>query len=300
MSEEKVNIQISDSQRKSGPNGVARKGRKSIAYLQKCKDEGKKIVQMCPSCRDEMWVLAAEMADCDIARICGALMLQQIPLEQRLHLQSAYIKSVRSMCQFIHLNHYMDTPTYASPEKAVAYGSEYMMAGADSLLPMGITNDILRYMADNHLIVYGHIGALSGWQTMATGYVKVGKTAEDAMRIYRMGYEYQENGMRCMSIELTPIEVSNAIAKKLRVPVISIAAGGACDGCEMVDKDTFTITAQTLSHAKHYADFFQWAASAYANWANDVRTGAYPEDKHGWHMDSAELERFNDFMEKAD
>lgn len=46
------------------------------------------------------------------------------------------------------------------------------------------------------------------------------------MEVFKMGYEYQENGMMAMTIELTPIEVTNAIAKKLRVPVISIAAGG--------------------------------------------------------------------------
>ena len=34
----------------------------------------------------------------------------------------------------------------------------------------------------------------------------------------------------------------------------------------------------SLSHAKTYADFFKWAATAYGSWANDVRTGAYPED----------------------
>ena len=55
----------------------------------------------------------------------------------------------------------------------------------------------------------------------------MGKTAEDAMAIFRQVYEYQGNGMVGMTIEMTPREVTNAIAKKLRVPVIAVAAGGA-------------------------------------------------------------------------
>ena len=44
MAEEKDMVQIDDSQRKSGPTGMARKGRKSITYLQRMKEEGKCII----------------------------------------------------------------------------------------------------------------------------------------------------------------------------------------------------------------------------------------------------------------
>ncbi len=205
---------------------------------------------------------------------------------------------VRRAAKLIHINFYMQTPTYASREAALANGALYMSCGADSLLPMGINNDTLKYMADNYLVVMGHIGALSGWQTgRQGGYKRLGQTAESAMEVFKMGYEYQENGMMAMTIELTPIEVTNAIAKKLRVPVISIAAGGAADGCEMVDFDTFNMMPKAASHAKAYADFFPWAIQAYSGWAKDVRSGAYPEDKHGYHMDEAELDKFMTALE---
>jgi 3-methyl-2-oxobutanoate hydroxymethyltransferase len=193
----------------------------------------------------------------------------------------------------------MNTIDYTSKEKAVERGSIYTHAGADSLLPMGVTNEVLKAMADNYLVVFGHVGALSGWQTAAQGgYKRMGKTAEDAMKVFRMAYEYQENGMKAMTIELTPIEVTNAIAKKLSVPVISIAAGGAADGCEMVDFDLFNMMPKAASHAKAYADFFPWAVEAYADWAEDVRSGEYPEDKHGYHMEEQELDKFLDAIEK--
>lgn len=269
---------------------LAQKGRKSIGYLQKLKDEGQPIVQMCPAVRDQFWVMAAEMAGCDVCRLT-------IPgdgsdtLQFKMDISEWWLGIVRRAAKYIHINYVMETPAYASKEDAVKYGSSYMYAGADSLLPMGVTNEVLKYMADNHLVVFGHVGALSGWQAMG-GYKRVGKTAEEAMEIFRKAYEYQENGMRAMTVELTPIEVTNTLAKKLRVPVISIAAGGAADGCEMVDMDTFDMMPSKAGHAKSYGNFFQWAASAYSQWANDVRTGVYPEDKHGYHMEESELDKF--------
>ena len=275
------------------------KGRKSINYLQKLKDEGTPIVQMCPAGRDQFFTMAAEMAGCDICRLTVPGDGKSDP-KQQIEIAPWWIQTVRRAAQYIHINFYMQTPTYASKEKALEYGAYYMNCGADSLLPMGISNETLKYMADNYLPVFGHVGALSGWQTNRQGgYKRMGKTAEEAMKVYQMAYEYQENGMMAMSIELTPIEVTNAIAKKLRVPVISIAAGGAADGCEMVDFDTFGMMPQAASHAKSYGNFFQWACGVYSAWANDVRTGAYPEDKHGYHMDEAELDKFLNLLEKA-
>jgi 3-methyl-2-oxobutanoate hydroxymethyltransferase len=280
---------------------MASRGRKSVRYLQKLKEAGTPIVQMCPSMRDPFWTMAADMAGCDICRLpptlisdgtwdgpCGSLAMGPI-----------YIKAIRQVAPRIHINYVMETPAFASKEDALKYGSIYMMSGADSLLPMGINNETLKFMADNHLVVFGHVGALSGWHTMKWGtYRRLGKTAEDAMRIFRQAYEYQENGMMAMSIELTPFEVTSAIAKKLRVPVIGIAASGGADGYEMVDEDTFGMMASPASHAKTYANFFQWSIEAYSAWANDVRTKAYPEDKHGFHMDEKELDKFLNELEK--
>lgn len=82
------------------------------------------------------------------------------------------------------------------------------------------------------------------------------------------------------------------------MPVISIAAGGAADGCEMVDFDTFNMMPKLASHAKYYGEFFPLAVQAYADWAEDFRSGGYPEDKHGFHMEEKELEKFLDAIEK--
>ena len=52
------------------------------------------------------------------------------------------------------------------------------------------------------------------------------------------------------------------------------------------------------SHAKSYAALLPFLCEAYMEWLEDVREGDYPEDKHGYHMDPEELDKFNEMMAK--
>lgn len=141
----------------------------------------------------------------------------------------------RKMAPNICLNPVMQTHQYADAKTAVQEASLLLADGADCVLPMGVTNEVLKAMTDNHIAVFGHVGCLSGWQTARTGgYRRVGKTADEAMEIFRQAYEYQELGMVGMTIEMTSREVSDLVAKKLRIPVIEVVAGGVADGSEMV------------------------------------------------------------------
>ncbi len=279
---------------------TASKTRKNLNYLQKMKDKGEKIVQVCPAELGAFFAMAAEMVGADICRIPQMLSSRSASLDfdTEINCCSLTIRKFREFTNIIHINFYMPTSTYVNKDRGVEYGAKWVFDGADSMLPMGVTNDVLKGMTDNYVPVYGHIGAISGWQTNATGYKKVGKTAEDAFKIFKWGYEDQGNGMGGMTIELTPMEVSQAIAEKLRVPVVSIAGGAPCDGSEMVDMDTFGVMPKPASHAKSYAALLPFLCEAYMGWAEDVREGNYPEDKHGYHMDPEELDKFNDLMAK--
>ena len=273
--------------------------RKNLAYLQKMKDKGEKIVQMCPAELGPFFAMAAEMVGCDICRIPDMMSLRSSVDYDFMNITSGItIRKFREYCKIIHINYYMPAATYATGEQAVRWGSEWTFDGADSMLAMGVTNDVLKFMSDNYVPTFGHIGAISGWQTNATGYKKMGKTAEDAFKVFKWGYEYQENGMGGMTIELTPMEVSQAIAEKLRVPVVSIAGGAPCDGSEMVDMDTFGVMPKPASHAVITAQLLPFLCEAYMDWVDMVRDGDYPEDKHGYHMDPEELEKFNKMMDE--
>ena len=125
---------ITKEDKKGVKGSLMVKGRKSIAYLQQLKDEGTPIVQMCPAIRDQFWVMAAEMANCDVCRLT-------VPgdgtasMEWQSHIAEWWIRIVRNAAKLIHINFYMNTIDYASKEKAVEIGSKYMSAGATPCFP---------------------------------------------------------------------------------------------------------------------------------------------------------------------
>jgi 3-methyl-2-oxobutanoate hydroxymethyltransferase len=81
--------------------------------------------------------------------------------------------------------------------------------------------------------------------------------------------------------------------------VISIAAGGAADGSESVHFDLFGMMPKPAKHAKVYGNLYEFCVKAYQAFADDVRTGGYPQKEHGWGMDPVELESFLNQLEHA-
>jgi 3-methyl-2-oxobutanoate hydroxymethyltransferase len=269
----------------------------TIAHLQKMKDEGKLISMVGTAGCDPLWVAACERAGVNFVRYTAPAETS----EGREENMYWHTRLIRKMAPNICLNAVMQSRSYADKYTAVKVATTLMSEGADSVLPMGVTNDMLKYMSDNLIPVFGHVGCLSGWQSgLHGGYSRVGKTAEDAMKIFRMAYEYQENGMVGMTIEMSSREVTDAIAKKLRVPVIQVAAGGAADGSELVIFDLlgFQPVSTMPKHAKHYRSYFEDAIAAFGEFDADVKQKVYPAEEHGWSMDKAECEKFLNELEK--
>jgi len=271
--------------------------RKSVFYLQKMKDEGKLISMVGTASCDPIWIAACEAAGIDMVRFVGPGENNQARVDN----MGWQLRTARDMAPNINLNCVMFDQSYASNEAAVIYAGNLMCDGADSVLTMAIANETVKYMADRWIPIFGHVGCLSGHQVgWFGGYSRIGRTCEEAMQVFRMAYEYQENGMVGMTIELTPREVTEAIAKKLRVPVISVAASSPGDGSEMVIFDLLGLIPISMmpKHAKYYSTFFDDAIAAFGEFDNDIKTRAYPEDKHGWSMDEKEFDKFVNFVEK--
>lgn len=271
--------------------------RKSVFYLQKMKDEGKLISMVGTASCDPIWIAACEAAGIDMVRFVGPGENNQARVDN----MGWQLRTARDMAPNINLNCVMFDQSYASNEAAVIYAGNLMCDGADSVLTMAIANETVKYMADRWIPIFGHVGCLSGHQVgWFGGYSRIGRTCEEAMQVFRMAYEYQENGMAGMTIEMTSREVTDYIAKKLRIPVISVAAGGAADGSELVIFDLlgFQPTYTMPKHAKYYRKFFEDSIEAFRQFDVDIKTGVYPEDKHGWGMDEKEYEKFANELEQ--
>lgn len=279
------------------PMASVTQGRKTVWHLQKMKDEGKLISMVGTAYLDPVFTMFCEKGGIDLVRYTAP----GENAKMRADNLGWWTRLQRKMAPNICLNAVMQTHQYADAKTAVQEASLLLADGADCVLPMGVTNDVLKAMTDNHIAVFGHVGCLSGWQTARTGgYRRVGKTADEAMAIFRQAYEYQELGMVGMTIEMTSREVTDLVAKKLRVPVIEVAAGGVADGSEMVIFDLlgFIPPEAYAKHSKGYATTMLDCIKGCATFDAETKNKVYPAEENGWGMNEAELDKFVNELEQ--
>lgn len=154
---------------------------------------------MCPAELGPVFGMAAELVDCDILRMPSLLSTRGFArLDDQLSTAGLSIIKYREYANIIHINFYMPTATYVDKAEAVRWGAEWVFDGADSMLPMGITND-MRNSCPTIMYLLMDISVPYPAGRRMQPVIKGGKTAEDAFRIFKWGYEYQENGMGGMT-----------------------------------------------------------------------------------------------------
>jgi 3-methyl-2-oxobutanoate hydroxymethyltransferase len=277
--------------------------RKKLTVLDIQNLKGKEQIIMTAS--NEGWIArAAEEAGVHILR-CWGWGTAQVPFnddETQARNLVDTLKYLRRFAPSLIINPLMP-PAMISPsdEEAIRWGCLAMSGSADIVLMLGVSPQRIEAVAKQKIPVFGHVGLTPIWYTQWTGgYVGVGKTAETALQIYKDALAYQEAGAAMLTIELTPHQVTAEIAKRLRIPVISIGAGPGADGQELVVVDLLGLLPGSLPrHAKKYRNFYDEAVSAFREFGNDVISGAFPaKEKNALSMKDEEFDRFLEGMER--
>jgi 3-methyl-2-oxobutanoate hydroxymethyltransferase len=87
--------------------------------------------------------------------------------------------------------------------------------------------------------------------------------------------------------------VAARVTQSLSIPTIGIGAGAGCDGQVLVWHDLLGLYAgRTPRFVKRYAELADEIGSALESYVVDVRSGAFPEDRHTYSMPEDELEEF--------
>jgi 3-methyl-2-oxobutanoate hydroxymethyltransferase len=277
---------------------LVQKGHKTVWHLQQMKEKGQKITMVGTAAMDSIFGMYCEVGGADLIRYTG----QGSNIEERAASMMAQARNYKKMAPTCCTNMNLQPCQYVTKEIAAQNVTRLIYEGCDSALLMGVPVETVRYLSDLYMAEIGHVGVMSGTQTnWFGGYKKVGKTAEDAMKIFRMAYEYQEAGMKGMTIEMTPREVTAAIAKKLKVPVIQVAGSAPADGSEMVCYDLWGMIPGTgTMHAKSYggAKIAEICIKGVAEFKAEIEAEKYPAEENGWGMDPAEAEKFLNEIEK--
>jgi 3-methyl-2-oxobutanoate hydroxymethyltransferase len=183
-----------------------------------------------------------------------------------------------------------------SDEQAIATAQRFVKeAGCDAVkLERGGTSvQRARAIVESGIPVMGHVGLTPQTATALGGYRAQGRTADRALQVARDALALQEAGCFSIVFEAIPAAVAHSLMPRLEVPVIGIGAGASTDGQVLVFHDLLGIyDGHAPRFAKRYADVKAQMVAGVAQYAADVRAGAFPGPEHAYSIDDEELERF--------
>ncbi|KAF5040947.1 3-methyl-2-oxobutanoate hydroxymethyltransferase [bioreactor metagenome] len=159
----------------------------------------------------------------------------------------------------------------------------------------------VKAISDAGIVVFGHIGLTPQSAGQLGGFKAQGLYVDSARSLIKDALAIQEAGALALLLEGVPPELTEFISKKLTIPVYGIGAGIPCDGQVLVLGDLLGMFQNfTPKFAKKYANLAEVVTNAFKEYADDVRCGNFPEEKHVYHIkDSIEdFERlFEEFKE---
>ena len=180
----------------------------------------------------------------------------------------------------------------AAVENAIRFFKE---AGADAVKLEGAGPSLSRARAivGAGIPVMGHVGLTPQSATMLGGFKTQGKTADAARRLVEDAVALEEAGCFAVVLEAVPAPVAAEVTRRLEVPTIGIGAGPDCDGQVLVYHDLLGLTEGHLPRfVKRYASLSREIRDALESYADEVRSGTFPEDQHTYEMPPEELEAF--------
>jgi len=187
--------------------------------------------------------------------------------------------------------------SYVSPEQAAHHGASFIRAGAHGVKLEGAGPSALaaiRTLVEMGAPVVGHLG-FKPQSSLQVSSVVQGKTAKAASRILQEARELEAAGCISLILEAVTSEVASHITEELSIPTIGIGAGAGCDGQVLVWHDLVGLTTprrKPFRFVKRYADSRALFSEAARSFAEEVRSGAFPTEEHGWNMPDAELKEW--------
>jgi 3-methyl-2-oxobutanoate hydroxymethyltransferase len=130
--------------------------------------------------------------------------------------------------------------------------------------------------------VMGHIGLTPQSVHQLGGYKVQGKLDSEAERLINDAKALEEAGAFSIVLELVTEPLATMISDVLKIPVIGIGAGRGCDGQVLVYHDILQYSSPYFEKkfVKTYADIGTTIRNAIQSYVEDVKSGAFPEEKH--------------------
>lgn len=150
----------------------------------------------------------------------------------------------------------------------------------------------IRAIVKSGIPVMGHIGLTPQSINVFGGFKVQGKSEEAARALLADAKAVEEAGAFAVVIEAVPAALAQMITDAVSIPTIGIGAGAGCDGQILVYQDMLGMFSDfTPKFVKRYANVGEVMREAFANYAAEVASGAFPTVEHTYKIKDDVLEK---------
>jgi 3-methyl-2-oxobutanoate hydroxymethyltransferase len=292
-----------DSNAENHKPGVKREKR-SILDIRATKQTGEKLVYMSvPDYTSAQW---AEMAGIDVAVVGDSLAMvahgHANTIPATMDMMILHAQAVRRGAPNTFTLGCMPYQSYNTVDRALTNATRFMQeALCDAVKPQGGRSQaaILKAMVDAGIPTASHIGLTPHTVAAMGGFKIQGRTAETAMKILEDALAIEDAGCFMLEFEAVPARIAKVISEQLTIPTIGIGAGAGCDGQILLCYDLLGVfTDFKPKFTKRYAKLTGVAVEGIERYAQEVRSGAFPDDDHSYTVKDQEYDKFLSLVEK--
>lgn len=140
--------------------------------------------------------------------------------------------------------------------------------------------------------VMGHLGLTPQSVNMLGGFKVQGKSEEQAKALLEEALMLEALGCFSIVLECVPEKLATYISKQLKIPTIGIGAGAGCDGQVLVVQDMLGMNDRLHpKFVKKYTNLKEEMMASVRQYCDEVRSGAFPEEKHTFKLSDGILEK---------
>lgn len=199
----------------------------------------------------------------------------------------------------------MNWGQFATKDDIMRHAVDCMERGAD----MYFTNrsyDIVEMLANESIPVQVHMGLVPSLSHWAGGLRAFGRTAEEAMALYRTFKRYEDAGAFACEIECVAEETLRLLNPRTSIVTISLGSGNAGDIVFLFMCDICGEAENPPRHAHAFRDLGTLQKQLYAervaalqDFHTEVKAKAFPYEAQAIKMHGGEVEKLQEELDKV-
>ncbi len=172
-------------------------------------------------------------------------------------------------------------------------------AGANAVKMEGVSDyliDTIKHLTQNGIPVMGHLGFTPMSINSLGGHKIQGKDADRTIDILKDALKLQNAGCFAIVLELMPLQSSQFISQRLRIPTIGIGGGKFCDGQVLVSDDMLgKYDRFKPKFARQYSSLKDIIVNVAKAYCQDVENGNFPNVQESFSLDVKEIEKLENY-----